>query len=76
MFCFGPKVSDLLISPFTQSKDHCHGMSLSGHFMVLGLLPPKPHSCHESESCSVVSNSVTPWTMQSLEFSRLEYWSG
>ena len=29
-----------------------------------------------SESHSVVSNSVTPWTIQSMEFSRPEYWSG
>ena len=25
---------------------------------------------------SVVSNSVTPWTTQTMEFSRPEYWSG
>ena len=30
----------------------------------------------ESESHSVVSNSVTPWTIQSMEFFRPEYWSG
>ena len=30
----------------------------------------------ESESHSVVSDSVTPWTVQSTEFSRPEYWSG
>ena len=30
----------------------------------------------ESESCSVVSDSVTPRTIQSMEFSRLEYWIG
>ena len=30
----------------------------------------------ESESCSAVSNSVTTWTIQSMEFSRPEYWSG
>ena len=29
----------------------------------------------ESESCSVMSNSVIPWTIQSMEFSRPEYWS-
>ena len=27
-------------------------------------------------SCSVMSDSVTPWTVQSMEFSRPEYWSG
>ena len=27
-------------------------------------------------SCSVVSDSVTPWTIRSMEFSRPEYWSG
>ena len=39
--------------------------------------------CIESvnESCSVKSNSVTPWSVahqgpQSMEFSRLEYWNG
>ena len=30
----------------------------------------------QSESHSVVSNSVTPWTIQSMEFSRPECWSG
>ena len=30
----------------------------------------------ESGSCSVVSNSATPWTIQPMEFSRPEYWSG
>ena len=30
----------------------------------------------ESESCSVMSDSATPWTMQPMEFSRPEYWSG
>ena len=32
----------------------------------------------ESESCSVVYDRlfVTPWTIQSMEFSRPEYWSG
>ena len=29
----------------------------------------------ESESHSVVSDSATPWTIQSMEFSRPEYWS-
>ena len=29
----------------------------------------------EGESCSVVP-FVTPWTIQFMEFSRLEYWSG
>ena len=29
----------------------------------------------KSESRSVMSNSVTPWTIQSMEFSRSEYWS-
>ena len=29
-----------------------------------------------SEDCSVVSDSGTPWTIQSMEFSRPEYWSG
>ena len=35
----------------------------------------------ESVSCSVVSNSATPWTVAhqaplTMEFSRQEYWSG
>ena len=29
----------------------------------------------ESESCSVMSDSVIPRTIQSMEFSRPEYWS-
>ena len=32
--------------------------------------------CKPSESGSVVSESLTPWTIQSIEFSRPEYWSG
>ena len=28
------------------------------------------------ESHSVMSNSATPWTTQSMEFSRPEYWNG
>ena len=31
---------------------------------------------YERESHSVVSDSVTPWTIQSMEFSRPEHWSG
>jgi len=30
----------------------------------------------ESESLSHVWLFVTPWTIQSMEFSRLEYWGG
>ena len=30
----------------------------------------------EGESHSVVTDSVTPWTTQSIKFSRPEYWSG
>ena len=30
----------------------------------------------ESESHSVVLDSVPPWTVQSMEFSRPEYWNG
>ena len=31
--------------------------------------------CKWSESHSIMSDSVTPWTIQSMEFSRPEYWS-
>ena len=31
---------------------------------------------YTSDSCSVMSDSETPWTIQSMEFSRPEYWSG
>ena len=31
---------------------------------------------HESESHSVTSNSVTQQTIQSMKFSRQEYWGG
>ena len=31
---------------------------------------------NESESHLVVSDFVTSWTIQSMEFSRPEYWSG
>ena len=30
----------------------------------------------ESESCLAMSDSVSPWTTQSMKFSRPEYWSG
>ena len=30
---------------------------------------------YESESHSIVSNSATPWTIRSMEFSRPEFWS-
>ena len=37
----------------------------------------KPWICSLwSESHSVVSDSATPWTIQSMDFSRPEYWSG
>ena len=35
-----------------------------------------PETASESQRRSVVSDSVTPWTIQSMEFSRPEYWSG
>ena len=35
-----------------------------------------PLSDSESESCSFVGLFVTPWTIQSMEFSRPEYWNG
>ena len=38
------------------------------------ILPTKV--CVVSESHSIMSNSVTPWTVQFMEFSRPEYWSG
>ena len=31
---------------------------------------------NNSRKNSVVSDSATPWTIQSMEFSRPEYWSG
>ena len=34
------------------------------------------HRESESASRSVVSDSAAPWTIQSMEFSRPEYWSG
>ena len=30
----------------------------------------------EIESCLVMSDAKIPWTIQSMEFSRPEYWSG
>ena len=38
--------------------------------------PPFRYFESESESRSVVSDSATPRTVQSMEFSRPEYWSG
>ena len=48
---------------------------------VLGILQARmlewvAISFSESESLSVVSNSATPWAIQSMEFSRPEYWNG
>ena len=31
---------------------------------------------YESESCSVLSDSATPWTIQAMAFFSPEYWSG
>jgi len=40
-------------------------------------LPAEPLGKPASENRPVVSDfSVTPWTVQSIEFSRPEYWSG
>ena len=50
-----------------------HGNGLEGLYDVFGHLE---ENTDESESRSVMSDSVTPWTMQSMEFSRPEYWSG
>ena len=41
-----------------------------------GSIYKQPLSLSISESRSVVSDSVTPWTIQSMEFSRLGYRSG
>ena len=40
-----------------------------------GLLPPFAHQVAFSK-LSRVQLFVTPWTIQSMEFSRPEYWSG
>ena len=37
---------------------------------------PELTSSHESEGRSVLSHSAIPWTIQSMEFSRPESWSG
>ena len=34
----------------------------------------RQYKVSESESCSVKSDSATPWTIQSMEFSIPEYW--
>ena len=34
------------------------------------------HRCVRVLSCSVMSDSATPWTPLSMGFSRPEYWSG
>ena len=31
--------------------------------------------CNESEGCCCVGLFMTPWPIQSMEFSRAEYWS-
>ena len=54
----------------------------TGSFRILGceLLNCSAHQATvkgQSESCPVVSDSLRPpWTIQSREFSRPEYWSG
>ena len=45
-------------------------ISLSDQFLF------EHQEMNESESLSVMSDSVTPWTIQSVEFSRSEYLSG
>ena len=46
------------------------------NFIIFVFSQSFPEEKHESESCSAVSNFVTPWTIQSVKFSRPEYWSG
>ena len=61
---------------------HCKAVGLRGaqcliHLFSILRAPELIFRTTESESCSVVSNSLqTPWTIQSMEFSRSEYWSG
>ena len=43
---------------------------------TLGSLHVSIFAYRKSESCSVMSDFATPWTIWSMEFSRPEYWSG
>ena len=56
---------------------NCVGPLICGFFFFFPkkyILSPKDMDV--SQSRSAVSESVTPWTIQSMEFSRPEYWSG
>jgi len=44
--------------------------------VVCGCVCVLTHVVSESESGSVVSDSAATWTIQSMEFSRPEYWRG
>ena len=68
--------------PLHKSAHSCLHVTWMAHFHVFTVSKWASHASHLllsvkwSESCSDVSNSATPWTMQSMEFSRPEYWSG
>ena len=80
--CFTWKIPQPII---TKAIEHlrvtCHYMNYSWRCMCNYPLNLQDNACfikkeRENESRSVLSNSATPWTTQSMEFSRPEYWSG
>ena len=84
--------TQLHVQSFTQNMSKAPSISGAGRelltqsFSALALLIFGATSVHpkflrsilesESESLSVMSDCATPWTVQSMEFSRQEYWSG
>ena len=64
-----PIINDLVSQIQSIFSNH---KKLTNTVLLISLLRPKS----ESESHSVVSDSATPWIIQSMEFSRPEYWSG
>ena len=69
-FCITlPIINDLVSQIQSIFSNH---KKLTNTVLLISLLRPKS----ESESHSVVSDSATPWIIQSMEFSRPEYWSG
>ena len=53
---------------------YVHGIIQAGILECIGI--SFSNMIHESESFSVLSDFVTPWTLQSMGFFSPEYWSG
>ena len=63
------------MSQLFESGGHSIGASASASVLPMKI-QESPGDTVESENHSVVPNSVTPWTIQSMDFFSPEYWSG